>query len=218
MFLSIAAVVSGWLLWRVFRARGGASLFSPCKHWSLLLARPMADAMEIEGFYSPACAPFTEEAQTTVRAALLYQAGIRSNFDDEAVREHFSATLEQQWYSLDLQALTAEDEPRAAMAFACARVAFLIRCALLMRWLEPELAWRVLLLNAQRAQDCFDSWADFGSAYKLGREQWVATFRVDSLGEAFHEQHLRQLLAAGSGAWADIYWQTPAALNPVLAE
>ncbi|MNH29438.1 hypothetical protein D3C79_896690 [compost metagenome] len=103
------------------------------------------------------------------------------------------------------------------MAFACARVAFLVRCGVLMHWLEPELAWRVLLLNAQRAQDCFDSWEDFGKAYKLGREQWVAAFRVDSLGEVFNEQHLHQLLTPGSGAWADIPWRTPAALSPALA-
>lgn len=218
MFLCIAVVVSVWLLWRAFKPSGRASLFSQRKHWSLLLARPMADAMEIEGFYLPACDHFTGQARATLRAALLHQAGIRSNFNDEAVRSHFSATLEQQWYALDLQALNAGDEPRAAMAFACARVAFLVRCALLMRWLEPELAWRVLLLNAQRAQDCFDSWADFGSAYRLGREQWVATFRVDSLGEAFHEQHLRQLLTPGSGAWAGTDWRKPAALVPVLRQ
>lgn len=215
MFLLIAVVVSAWLLWRAFRPRS-APLFSQRKHWSLLLARPMADAMGIVGFYSPACDHFNEPAQKTLRVALLHQAGIRSHCDDEAVRAHFSATLEQQWYSLDLQALTAGDEPRAAMAFACARVTFLVRCALLMRWLEPNLAWRVLLLNAQRAQDCFDSWEDFGKAYQQGREQWVAAFRVDSLGEAFHEQHLQQLLTTGSGAWANISWRPPAALDPAL--
>ncbi len=216
MFLLIAVIVSAWLLWRAFQPRG-RRLFSQRKHWSLLLARPMADAMQVEGFYSPACDHFTEQAQRIMRTALLHQAGIRSNCNDEAVRSHFSATLEQQWYRLDLQALTANDEPRAAMAFACARVAFLVRCALLMRWIEPDLAWLVLLLNAQRAQDCFDSWEDFGTAYKSGREQWVAAFRVDSLGKAFPEQHLRQLLAPGSGAWADTSWHTPAALNPVLS-
>ena len=216
MFLLIAVVVSAWMLCRAFRPRG-AQLFSQRRHWSLLLARPMADAMEVEGFYSSACDHFTEQAQTVIRAALLHQAGIRSNCNDEAVRSHFSATLEQQWYNLDLQALMTGDEPRAAMAFACVRVAFLVRCALLMRWLEPDLAWRVLLLNAQRAQDCFDSWEEFGKAYQLGREQWVAAFRVDSLGEAFHEQHLRQLLTPGSGAWADAPWNTHAALTPTLA-
>jgi hypothetical protein len=216
MFLLIAVIVSAWLLWRAFQPRG-PRLFSQRKHWSLLLARPMADAMQVEGFYSPACDHFTEQAQKIMRTALLHQAGIRSNCNDEAVRSHFRATLEQQWYRLDLQALTANDEPRAAMAFACARVAFLVRCALLMRWIEPDLAWLVLLLNAQRAQDCFDSWEDFGTAYKSGREQWVAAFRVDSLGKAFPEQHLRQLLAPGSGAWADTSWHTPAALNPVLS-
>ncbi|UQS16645.1 DUF1266 domain-containing protein [Pseudomonas sp. HS6] len=217
MFLLIAVVVSAWMLWRAFRPRG-ARLFSQRRHWSLLLARPMADAMKVEGFYSPACDHFTEQAQTIVRAALLHQAGIRSDCNDEAVRSHFNATLEQRWYGLDLQALKVGDDPRAAMAFACVRVAFLVRCALLMRWLEPDIGWRVLLLNAQRAQDCFDSWEDFGKAYQLGREQWVAAFRVDSLGEAFHEQHLRQLLTPGSGAWADILWRTPAAFNLVLAK
>jgi hypothetical protein len=218
MFVCIAAVVSGWLLWRAFRPSGSASLFSYRKHWSLLLAKPMADAMEIEGFYSPSFNQFTEQAQTTLRPVLLHQAGLRSSLNDEEVRAHFSATFEQQWYSLDLQALTTEDEPRAALAFACVRVAFLVRCALLMRWLEPELAWRVLLLNAQRAQDCFESWADLGNAYKLGRAQWVETFRVDSLGKAFQEQQLQQLLASGSGAWAVTHWHRQGALDPGPAE
>ncbi|QBF25670.1 DUF1266 domain-containing protein [Pseudomonas tructae] len=217
MFLLFAAVVSAWLLWRAFRPRGAGPLFSQRKHWSLLLAKPMADAMEVEGFYKPECTYFTDQAKVTVRTALLHQAGIRSDADDGAVRAHFSATLEQQWFGLDLQGLTASDEPRAAMAFACARVAFLLRCALLMEWLEPEQAWRVLLLNAQRAQDCFDGWEDYGRALQQGRAQWVAAFRVDSLGEVFTDQHLGRLLQPGSGAWADIPWHTPAALSPALA-
>ncbi|WP_235777308.1 DUF1266 domain-containing protein [Pseudomonas piscis] len=62
------------------------------------------------------------------------------------------------------------------------RSAFFARCATLMGWLEADSGWRIMLLNAQRAQDCFDSWEDFGQAFMQGRRQWVAAFRADAWG------------------------------------
>ena len=107
--------------------------------------------------------------------------------------------LETQWFRADLHALRPTDDPRAALAFACARMAFLARVAMLMGWTEPDTAWRVLLLNAQRAH-CFDSWTDFGHAYVAGRRQWVAGFRADPFGKAFDDATLGWL-APGGGAW-----------------
>ena len=82
--------------------------------------------------------------------------------------------LRQRWFTLDLQRLQAGDDPHAAMAFACARVAFHVRCAWLLGWVDEALHQQILHLNACRARDCFDSWQAFGQAYARGRSQWLA--------------------------------------------
>ncbi|MBP1523952.1 DUF1266 domain-containing protein [Salmonella enterica subsp. enterica serovar Worthington] len=46
---------------------------------------------------------------------------------------------------------------RDALAFDCMRTAFLTRCIAGLGWCDVHQARLVLLLNAQRAQDCFDS-------------------------------------------------------------
>ena len=146
---------------------------------------------------------------------LLHQIGFRSNATDDEVREHLDSTLERQWFRVDLHGLNATDDPRAAMAFACVRSAFFVRCAMLMGWIDTESGWRIMLLNAQRAQDCFSDWEDFGRAFMLGRNQWIAAFRADSLGEVFNETSLNRLLMPGSGIWAGVAWQGLPALLPV---
>jgi len=49
----------------------------------------------------------------------------------------------------------------------------------------------------------------------LGRQQWIAAFRGDSLGTSFNEAKLSQLLAPGSGVWASVDWKGLPALCPV---
>ncbi|MGC5701277.1 DUF1266 domain-containing protein [Pseudomonas sp. NFXW11] len=216
MFTLLLILVGAWIGWRSFTRPNSSSLlvFKPRKRWALTLAQPMVDATGMTGFFDPDTTHFMDQAITTLRTPLLHQIGLRSNATDEEVRTHLNGTLERQWFRLDLHSLNATDEPQAAMAFACVRCAFLVRCAMLMNWIEPETGWRILLLNAQRAQDCFDGWEAFGRAFMLGRQQWVGAFRADSLGKAFNEASLSRLLAPGSGVWAAVAWQGLPALCP----
>nr|WP_306110124.1 hypothetical protein [Pseudomonas sp. LD120] len=64
---------------------------------------------------------------------------------------------------------------------------------MLMNWIDPQTGWRIMLHNAERAQDCFNDRDDFVRAYVLRRQQWVAAFRADSLGQAFDEASLSRL-------------------------
>ncbi|AQT11438.1 DUF1266 domain-containing protein [Pseudomonas protegens] len=217
MMTVIVVLFGAWLGWRHFRRPSGTSLvvFTPRKRWALTLAQPMVDATGMTGFYDPDTTHFMDQAKSTLRASLLHQIGFRSNATDDEICAHLNGTLERQWFRIDLHGLNPSDDPRAAMAFACVRSAFFVRCAMLMSWLEPETGWRIMLLNAQRAQDCFNDWEDFGKAFMLGRQQWIAAFRADSLGTSFNEAKLSQLLAPGSGVWASVDWKGLPALCPV---
>ncbi len=215
ILLICIVVVVCWYYWRRNRAAPAPSFFSPRRYRALKLAEPMLVATSISGFFETDTVSMSDEGRAYLRAPLLHQVGLRNDATDEQAREHLDATLERQWYRLDLDKLNSTDDPHAAMAFACARVAFLMRCALLLGWIEHDPAWRVLLLNAQRAQDCFDSWEAFGQAYLAGRQQWVAAFRADSLGGRFDQADLNGLLEPASGGWADLPWNALPALDPV---
>lgn len=217
MLTVIGLLFGAWLVWGYLRRRPSPTslvVFTPRKRWALTLAQPMVDATGMTGFFDPETTYFADQAKDTLRAPLLHQIGFRSNASDDEVRNHLNSTLERQWFRIDLHGLNPSDDPRAAVAFACVRSAFFARCATLMGWLEADSGWRIMLLNAQRAQDCFDSWEDFGQAFMQGRRQWVAAFRADALGSTFNEESLKHLLAADGGAWAAVAWQGLPAFSP----
>lgn len=137
---------------------------------------------------------------------LLHVLGLRSGMDDAALRAAVSARLDGAWFHLDLDALQAQDEPAAALAFACARTAFCVRLAGLLGWLDGETQWRILLHNARRAAECFESWQDYGSAWARGRRQWTAGSRDDSLGIAFDEEQVRAWLDDARHPWHALPW------------
>ena len=205
------------VLWYAIRPRTRVEpvqRFSERKHWALSLAEPMVKAVGMTGFYEPTTHCFADESKTMFRAPLLHQMGYRNQASDEHIRAHLTSTLEQQWFSLDLDQLGHADDPRSAMAFACVRTAFLVRCAMLFNWLPPETGWRILLLNAQRAQDCFSSWTEFGQAFITGRQQWVLAFRADPLGGHFDDNSLTSLQAPRTGAWSGLPWHELPAMYP----
>lgn len=217
--LTILIVVSLCLSWWSFRKPRAVAAppFTQRKLWALKLSQPMVDAQGLTGFYDSDTTTFADQTLAQIRGSLLHQLGLRSTATDDEVRTHLETTLERQWFGLDLEHFSSGEDPRAAMAFACIRTAFLMRCIMLMKWLPEQTAWRVLLLNAQRAQDCFSGWEDLGKAFIDGRQQWVEAFRADPLGERFNEARLNQLLAPRTGAWANLPWRELPALNPTPA-
>ncbi|MDR2213984.1 MAG: DUF1266 domain-containing protein [Pseudomonadales bacterium] len=187
--------------------------FTPRKHAALLLALPYAEAAAANEFFDPAAQTPPAASGSALRNQLLHQLGLRVDASDADVSAHLQRHFEQQWFRLDLQAPLPGDDPRAALAFACARTTLLARAAMLMQWITPECAWRVLLLNAQRAQDCFDSWDDYGHAFLTGRRQWLAGLRADLSGPSLDATTLRRWRAPG-GAWFRIPWPGLPAFDP----
>lgn len=109
---------------------------------------------------------------------------------------------------------------RQALAFDCAHTAFLVRCLALLELCSEEAAWLVLLLNAQRAQDSFHDWADFGRAYAEARQAWL---RLDNPAAATQRADLEveEYLNERDSNWSLLPWSAyklfdPQPLTPLL--
>ncbi|MGN6231745.1 MAG: DUF1266 domain-containing protein [Trinickia sp.] len=204
---------AGWWMYRFARQLMPERLPAR-RRWALALAQPFAVATRFGTFHVSADLVMTDAMRARFRPQLLHQMGLRIDASGDDARAHLARTLEAQWFRADLHELLPTDDPRAALAFACARTAFLARMTMLMGWLEPQVAWRVLLLNAQRAQDCFASWEDYGRSFIVGRRQWVAAFRADPFGAAFDEKTLAEWLSSRKRGWRSLPWPGLAAFSP----
>lgn len=215
--LGIATALLYWIVRSSLRrikaakARGDMVSYqagSPERNWALALAHPTAYHAMQGGFASDLNG--ADEALTKqLRPMILHHLGLRTDLSEEQVCQQLPDALRQRWFMLDLQRLQRSDEPRAAMAFACARVTFFVRCAHLLGWLDEAAQWQVLMLNAQRAQECFDSWPDFGHAYARGRAQWVAQGRSDVLGKVVTAEEVDLWVAEEKHPWHCMDWRLP---------
>ena len=179
------------------------------RNWALALAHPMAYHAMQGGFASDLNGADETLAQQ-LRPMVLHHLGLRTDLNDEQARQQFPYAMRQRWFTLDLQRLHRSDDVRAAMAFACARVAFHVRCAWLLGWVDEALHQQILHLNACRARDCFDSWQAFGLAYARGRSQWLARGRADVLGCSVTPEQVQQWVAAPRHPWHAMPWQQQA--------
>ncbi|MDH1474428.1 DUF1266 domain-containing protein [Comamonas thiooxydans] len=178
------------------------------RNWALALAHPMAYHAMQGGFASDLHGADDALARQ-LRPMILHHLGLRTDLSDEQVRQQLPDALRQRWFMLDLQRLQRSDDVRAAMAFACARVTFFVRSARLLEWTDEALHWDILELNAQRAQQCFDSWLAFGQAYAQGRAQWLAQGRSDVLGKAFTTEEVAQWVTQEQHPWHAMSWNLP---------
>ncbi|MBS3019286.1 hypothetical protein DJFAAGMI_02029 [Comamonas sp. PE63] len=178
------------------------------RNWALALAHPMAYHAMQGGFASDLHGADDALAKQ-LRPMILHHLGLRTDLSDEQVRQQLPDAMRQRWFMLDLQRLQRSDDARAAMAFACARVTFFVRSARLLDWVDEALHWDILQLNAQRAQQCFDSWLAFGQAYAQGRTQWLAQGRSDVLGKAFTIEEVAQWVTQEQHPWHAMRWDLP---------
>lgn len=217
MYLLITAAVVYWVFRGGFRrlhaakARGDMISYqagSPERNWALALAHPTA-YHAMQGGFACDLGGADEALAKQLRPMILHHLGLRTDLGEEQVRQQLPGALRQRWFTLDLQRLQRSDEPRAAMAFACARVAFFVRCARLLDWIDEAAQWQVLMLNAQRAQQCFGSWLEFGQAYAQGRAQWVAQGRSDVLGKVVSTEEVATWVTEEQHPWHCMDWKLP---------
>lgn len=110
--------------------------------------------------------------------------------------------------------LAAQGRVRDALAFDCARTAFLVRCIALLGWVPETQAWLVLFLNAQRAQDSFESWEDFGMAYARAREHWLRISQQDGPASTRAAMEVREHLRNAEGSWRALPWKRYRIFDP----
>ncbi|MFC7421389.1 DUF1266 domain-containing protein [Iodobacter arcticus] len=102
---------------------------------------------------------------------------------------------------------------RDAIAFECVRVVFLIRCMVIFNLIDESRAWFILFLNAQRAQDCFDSWTDFAYAYANGRAAWTAHTGQGGPSQRA-KMEVEHYLATHNGNWQTLPWNAVRIFDP----
>jgi hypothetical protein len=220
--LFVVAVLALVFLWRtrkLMREGGPADpdLFHGRLGQALALAQPYVLANAMRRFHSVSSTFLDETNGKTMGAQLLHYFGLKPTTTDDEVKAHLAQVFEASWYRLDLSDLRAGDDPVAAMAFACARLAFVTRLALLKTWIAPDAGQRVLLLNLQRAQDCFESWDRFGAAFLKGYRQRIRTMRPDAFAGHFDDADVRNWFIQGEAAWQHYDWPGPAAFSPEAA-
>jgi hypothetical protein len=150
--------------------------------------------------------PLDEGLTQLLRPLTLHHFGLRTDLSESAVHQQLPQRVKTRWFRQDLDQLSAQDQPRDAMAFACARTAFFVRSAALLGWIDEPLQWELLRLNAARAQACFADWHDFAHAYTRGRLQWVNAGRSDALGQRFDEAELARWLKSSWHPWGKWGW------------
>jgi len=136
----------------------------------------------------------------------LHYFGLRTDLEHAQIRRQLPQKLPKHWFTLDLNRLQSSDEPRAAMAFACVRLSFYVESARRLGWLDETLHRQILLLNGERAKECFSSWQDFASAFVQGRNQWLARGRSDILGEAASTEQVQHWLNDTNHPWQQLPW------------
>lgn len=213
------ALLTGWLLIRLagrmigwLRARFGTSTprlsyqLQPEENWALALAHPIAAAQIEGGFADDSLPTIHEDLARFLRPQLLHLFGLPTNLSEEQIRARLPSRLDAHWFRFDLDTLHADDDPHAAMAFACARVTFAVRTAAMLGWIAADQQWRILHQNADRAGHCFRGWLDYGTAWARGRHQWITRARADSLGTSFSEDDVRQWLRDRRHPWRTASW------------
>ncbi|ECD4437540.1 DUF1266 domain-containing protein [Salmonella enterica subsp. enterica serovar Florida] len=111
--------------------------------------------------------------------------------------------------------LAAQGQVRDALAFDCMRTAFLTRCIAGLGWCDVHQAWLVLLLNAQRAQDCFDSWEDYATAYVRARRVWLTLRDTPTALAGRDLQEATHYLQDPVSRWRQLPWNEFKIFEPI---
>ena len=220
VYLVVSVLRYGWRLLTGAKDRKpqtpepGAGAATPQRRrWALALGDILAQRNGLPVNGEQLQLTLAPDALQCLAAQLLRELDLPERMEPQAIATAAQAALGGWVHGLGrsqhdfYDSLAAEGHVRDALAFECARTAFLVRCMALLGWVSEQQAWTVLLLNAQRAQDSFDSWADFGHAYARARQQWLALSAPDTPASRRAALEVQSYLENTDSSWACLPWK-----------
>ncbi|EML2223713.1 MULTISPECIES: DUF1266 domain-containing protein [Klebsiella] len=149
------------------------------------------------------------------------ELNLHENLNDIALRQQVADIL-RRWPSgignsprTFYHHLAILGQVRDALAFDCMRTAFLTRCIAGLGWCDENQAWLVLLLNAQRAQDCFHSWEDYTTAYVRARQVWLKLNDIPTSMVGRDLQEATHFLKDPFSRWRQLPWNEFKIFDPM---
>ncbi|AHG20356.2 hypothetical protein Z042_12475 [Chania multitudinisentens RB-25] len=198
------------------RAKDAAAARLTChdrRRWALALADILFIRNQLPHNVTTLDLQLSEVKRQQLSEQLLKELGIADNASDEYRREHVERSL-RLWISGVGQApaafyeeMATRGQVRDAIAFDCMRTAFLVRCMAGLGWCNHNDAWLILLLNAQRAQDSFVSWQDYGAAYARARHIWLELMQTPPQMMDRAALEIKEYLARQDNNWNRCPWQ-----------
>ncbi|WP_051305007.1 DUF1266 domain-containing protein [Chitinilyticum litopenaei] len=232
--LLVLALLPLFLLWRLLRAllpgRPGkepepAAAAEPGlpaqyrRRWALALADILLRRNQLPTDSAELLLPLESAAREKLRAAVLAECGLAGL--PAADQPAAARRLLRQWlggfsdeHHYFYSHCAEHESVRDALAFDCARVAFLVRCLALLELIPQDEAWLVLFLNAQRAQDVFRGWDDFGMAYARARAVWVRHAGQGGPASQRARLEVEDYLGLSGGNWRTLPWAAAAIFAP----
>lgn len=149
------------------------------------------------------------------------ELGLKEKLDNDALRQQIAEIL-RRWPAgigrsprTFYHHLAVQGQVRDALAFDCMRTAFLTRCLAGLGWCDENQAWLVLLLNAQRAQDCFHSWEDYATAYTRARQVWLTLHDMPATIAGRDLQEVTYYLKDPFSRWQKLPWKEFKIFDPI---
>ena len=139
------------------------------------------------------------------RGCLLDRAALAARREElRAAAATQPETLEELW-RLDATQVGWHGLRRGVLlGFDAARAAMLVRCGLVLGWLDEAAAWTFLLDMAADVRRSFGSWEEYAADFKLSRALWRAIDAPD-LFDAITDR----LLADERSPWRSLPWTVP---------
>lgn len=169
---------SGWLRRLLARSRPATTHHTQRhRRWALALAELLFYRLGMDGDTGrlQLAAPPTVPAR--VRAQIEAELAIEDSGAETAIERFCARFFRVPYFEhpqlVDVRDDGQEDAARNLLAWHAMRQSYVLR--LLVAWglLDESRGWPLLLLNAQRVQDCFNDWLDFGSAAARGHATWL---------------------------------------------
>jgi len=132
------------------------------------------------------------------------------SFEDEKSKEHTLYTLQQIWskgtLSLVFQNVHLEKEVSITdmVAFDSVRFSELVRQVIYLKFLDEEVAWGLLFLNAQRVQDSYANWIEFKEAYFRGLTLYLFSRLEEEAQKSFNFKEV--LLQQKNNISVEVNW------------